>query len=154
MMANHPSESQFQEVLIQIASTQAPPIEQVVQAIERVGGRVLHAYPPSIIIAALPPDQIASMRTSDGIQAIDTEEIVDLDLLQAAGARGWAIAAWNAHVLSKRQPAPASRDLPWDAPGYLPPDPPADVREMLRRRERELQEGDTSQADEEDQHVS
>ena len=136
----------MQEVIIQLRGTIASEFEQALRMVEKVGGQVLHAYPPRIIIASVPPQRIGELRGQDPIESLDT------GVLNEAGSNPGsevhpAISAWNEHIKKPQKlastPNPAL-GLSWDSPGRLPPDPPPDIREQLRRREQDLKSKDQS----------
>jgi hypothetical protein len=135
----------MQEALIILQKKAMVDVERAIKAIEALDGRVLHSYPPRAIIASIPPEKISELQKQAEIASVDTEEIEDERLKTAAGAIHPVIAAWNEHVRKQRRataPADSSIGLSWDDPSRLPPDPPPDVQEMLRRREREMEEGE------------
>ncbi len=128
-----------QEVLIRLQGSQMQDTETAIKAIEHAGGRILFVFPPRALIAAIPSEKKSNLLGQAGIQSIETEP-VDVETMADAGdAEKAAVHAWNAHLRARdssgtRRP---SAGLSWDAPGHLPPDPPPDVQEMLRRRERD-----------------
>jgi len=115
-------------------------MESVVQAIEVISGRVLLSFPPHAVVALLPAERIDELRANPAARLVSTEEIALEGLEAASSAARMAVAAWNEHVVRRnRPPERLFEGLAWDAPGRLAPDPPPHVREMLRRREQEMQ---------------
>jgi hypothetical protein len=130
----------MQDALIRLAATNQADAERAIREIEAAGGRVLHSFPPRIIMASVPSDRIGEIREMAGVQSADTDEIGDERLVKMSGVIRSAAMVWNDHLKRKRS-APEKPDpslgLSWDAPSRLPPDPPPDVMEKLRRRERD-----------------
>ncbi len=129
-----------QEVFIQVKASTMAGTERAISAIEKAGGRVLHAFPPTILVASLPAGQAAKLKGKAGISAVDTRPIQTRRLPK--GPLAMAVGAWNDHVGTER----SLRDLAspevgkaWDGQKtLLPPDPPADVLAKLRERDREV----------------
>jgi hypothetical protein len=135
------------DALIQLQAEGMQDVDRVIETIEEIGGRVLLSYPPHAIVASLPDEKINELRGKPGIRAVDTEEISGDRVNAAPQTMRVAMAAWNEHLAGQRAPREQpSLGLSWDAPGRLPPDPPPDIREMLRRRERDM-ETDTADQD-------
>ena len=124
-------------VFIHLQPATLAEIESVIQAVEAAGGRVLHSYPPTVIIATLPNDRLPALRRHSQIESIFTAAIPANYQQQWTEPANLAATVWNESHRS--QPAStAQAGLSWDAPNLLPPDPPADVQAMLRQRERNL----------------
>lgn len=94
-----------------------------------------HSFPPRCVIAALRPSDVDAFRQVPAVRVI-------VDVLPESQIAGLpeelrlAAAAWNERLRSRAGSAPVrGRGERWDAPGFLPPDPPAAFREHLRRRE-------------------
>lgn len=130
----------LQEVFIQLESKEGHNPEKAIRLIERAGGRVLQAFPPYALFALLDPDKISEIEGKAGIQSMHTEQIDEDGVQRASTEMRMAMMAWNEHMRKSQESNKANplRDLPWDAPGLLPPDPPPEIQEMLRRREREI----------------
>jgi hypothetical protein len=142
--ARQPTEDR-QEAFIQLDAKGLEELERAIKVIEGVGGRVLHTFPPSVIMASIPSERISDIRGKAGIESVDTDEISEDQLKRASDEIRLAAAAWNDHLKTKRFAPPLDNPalgLAWDAPGRLPPDPPPHIREMLRRREREIKSGE------------
>ncbi|HEY9668826.1 MAG TPA: hypothetical protein V6C91_18600 [Coleofasciculaceae cyanobacterium] len=137
----------MQEVFIQLQGQTITDIESTIRVIEGVSGRVLHTYPPNVIIATVPPDQIDELLENSNIQSIDTDEISAERLKNTQDEIRLAAAAWNEHIKAERNAVSkdnSSEGLLWDHPNYLPPDPPPDVQQLLRHHEREMESGQDS----------
>jgi len=130
------------EALIQLRPEGMEGLHHAVGLVESLGGRVMFSYPPHALVASLPVEAIDDLRKEPGIQSADTQEIDEERLRDAPDIMRLAMIAWNEHLAKQRAPAekPAT-GLPWDAPGRLAPDPPAEIQEMLRRRERDMRGG-------------
>lgn len=137
----------MQEAFIQIRDEAMEGLERVIKVIEALGGRVMHSYPPRSIIALVPTEKMDELRGHEAIESIDTEQITDERAATAGNTNDLAVAAWNQHV-SKQSRSAAAADrtvgLSWDESSRLPPDPPQEIREMLRRRELDLESDDQS----------
>lgn len=129
----------MQEVFIQLSGKSASGIERAIKAIESAGGRVLHAYPPSVLVASVPAESVGELAGKAGIATVETGSVSLASVksaVKAAGARkaghilDLAYAAWNNHVSPERRlAAMANSDLnkPWDSQDRLPPHPPKAV---------------------------
>lgn len=114
-------------------------VQHIVEAVEMMAGRVLLSLPRHAIVALLPAERADDLRTNPAVRLVSAEEIAEDMLAGAPGAVRMAVAAWNKHLARfQGSSKPAFAGLPWDAPGLAAPDPPADIREMLRRREQDL----------------
>jgi len=132
----------MREMLILIQPGAKGGVDRAIHAIEKMGGRVLLGFPPYAVVALLLGERIDELRRRRGIESVDTEEIPADRLQEATAAARMAMEAWNEYLARQLRPPQAEpRDLPWDAPGRLPPDPPPLIQEKLRRREQELREG-------------
>ena len=136
----------MQDVFIQLKWKTIKGVERAVKAIEKVDGRVLHAYVPSIIVASVPSDQVARLVGRGGIVSATTEPlettptVADRQVGGAVRPLGFAIAAWNEHLSADRRLAAlASPELnkSWGEIERRPPDPPAEVMAQLRHLERQ-----------------
>lgn len=145
------NERDREPALIQLG-TPAPDFEGAVRLVEQTGGRVLHAFPPHALIAELPHGVGAGLAGRAGITTVSTGEVA------ASATRtprepdplGAVVEAWNAHLAAQRAPDRSLRGLSWDTPGLQPPDPPPEVKEQLRRRERQMRDDPHSDPEGED----
>lgn len=134
------------QVLIQLRPEAAEGLGQTIRAIEDMNGRVLLSFPPNAIVASLASSGIEKLRGEPGVLSVDAQVITEARLEAASETAQVAMAAWNQHLAGQQTPQrPTSIDLSWDAPGRLPPDPPPEIQEMLRRRERDMLGGDDEQ---------
>jgi hypothetical protein len=128
----------MQEVFLQLRWKTIKGVERAVRAIEKVGGRVLHAYPPAIMVAVVPSDQVDRLVGRGGIQSA-TADPLEAGVSRAIDReRSFVIEVWNEHFnLERRMRAMASPEMNrgWDEGQRQPPDPPAEVLQQLRRRE-------------------
>lgn len=128
----------FQEVFVQLKAGKRYSIDNAIAAVERVGGRVLHAFPPSLMIVSVPQARVAGLLSKGGIAAIDTDSIPQGRLDGASSEYLEAAQAWNEHFnVDRRLRAMAAADViqPWDVGNRQPPDPPREVQDFLRQRE-------------------
>ena len=131
----------MQDVFVQLKWKTIKGAERAIKAIEKVGGRVLHAYMPSIIVASVPSDQVDHLVGKGGIVTATTEPMSTTTLMAADRQLGFAMSAWNAHFdVDRRLAALASPELnkSWGEIERRPPDPPADVMAQLRRLENQF----------------
>jgi hypothetical protein len=131
----------MQEVFIELSAKNLAAVERAIKTIEETGGRVLHVYPPSIMIASVPPSAIAKLSGKAGIVKAETGPFGAQALKKAPHDISFAYSLWNEHVsVDRRMRAMASPDLgrSWGATQRLPPDPPAAILEKLRQREHEM----------------
>jgi hypothetical protein len=129
------------EVLIRLRAQPPADAERVIHVVEQADGAVKQAFLPTALIAELPSNRIADLLRHAEIESIETDAIDESLWLKASPDWLTAVSVWNQHLRAAagRTAAP---DRPWDAPGFLPPDPPAETRERLRRREQELKSRD------------
>lgn len=78
---------------------------------------------PRLVVVAAKPDEAAALRAHQGVRAVTDgpladDVVADLD----EGERLFA-AAWSQRQAEDTKHRPGE-GLPWDAPGWLPPDPP------------------------------
>jgi len=119
--------------------------ERIVTKIERLGGRMLHAFPLQAIIAALDKNQRTGLRDDREVSFVATDPIPSHIMVHEPEESKPALEAWNAFAEKKRKTGiSAKRGFAWDAPGFLPPDPPRHIRELLKRREREMRKEEKS----------
>jgi hypothetical protein len=127
-----------QEAFIQLKGTTITEVERAIEVIESVSGRVLHTYPPSAIVAAIPPGKIGEILSNPEIESVDTDEISDERLNNTNHEIRLAVLAWNEHIRAKhRTPSQnnSSEGLLWDDPNRLPPDPPPHIQQFLRQQQ-------------------
>lgn len=131
----------MQEVFLKLRWKSVKGVERAVRAVEKVGGRVLHAYLPTIMVASVPADQVDRLVGKGGIVSATTEPFPAETVRAVDRQMSLAMAAWNEHFsLERRMYAMTSPEVgkTWDEAERQPPDPPAEVMEQLRRREAEL----------------
>jgi len=127
----------LQEIFIRLGGEDMKALDEAVKTVEDLGGRVIHAYAPSFLVASLPPNAVPKLADYAGITSVHTGSI------RTSGAdHAFALAAgaWNRHISPQHRlsalanPHTGKR---WDEPGYLPPNPPH-IREQFREQEAEL----------------
>ena len=131
----------MQEVFLELRWKTVRGVQVAVRAIKRAGGRALHAHVPRVIVASVPANKVDSLVGRGGILAATTEPFPESAAPDASPEMGYARAAWNEHLhIDRRMFAMTSPEISkgWDAAERLPPDPPPDVLEQLRIRERAL----------------
>jgi hypothetical protein len=133
------------EALILLDEGGAVRSEEVEAAATAVGGRVVAGFLPHALIVQVTEEVVEDLRHTLGAATVYTEAVPATAVEAAAEPLRSVLAAWNQRrSLPGARPEPPSRGLAWDAPGFLPPDPPPEIRERLRRREQQLGEVDDS----------
>lgn len=133
------------EALILLTQEGAQRPEEVEAAIAAVDGRILAGFLPHALIVQATEAGVEELRRSAGAAGIYTEAVPAAAVESAAEPLRTVLAAWNQRrSFPGDRPEPLGRGLAWDAPGFLPPDPPPEIREMLRRREQQHREADDS----------
>jgi len=113
-------------------------VNRAVKAVENLGGRVLHAFPPRVMAVEIPPGQIVKLKGQPGIEAVRKDAFPATAIEKADHELGLAMTAWNEHISADRRlRALESPTLSksWDSPDLKPPDPPREILEKLRQRE-------------------
>jgi hypothetical protein len=108
--------------------------------IETLKGKIKHAFPPKVLIASVPSENIEKLRKCDFVGYLTTDIIDELPAPYAADEFPDIKAIWNKQIRISREPeagVPADEDLSWDAPGHLPPDPPPHIRKMMDKWEKD-----------------
>jgi hypothetical protein len=138
-MPQYREDGELYEALIRLDPAGSEGIESIMQTIEDTGGRILMSYPPFVVVALCPIQAIKRLRDAPSSYRIDTDEISEDTLEAVPDIVRIAVRAWNDHLKAKTTPQEQPlRGLPWDALGLLPPDPPPEIQERLRRREQEI----------------
>jgi len=131
----------MQDVFIQLKWKTIKGVERAVRAVEKAGGRVLHAYMPSIMVASVPSEHIKRLKGTGGIVSTTTELLPTATLVAADRRLGLAMVAWNQHFsVNRRLASLASPELgkSWGESQRRPPDPPREVAAQLRQLERQF----------------
>ena len=131
----------MQEVLIQLSAKSMSSTEKAVQAIEKAGGRVRHAFPPQVIVASVPEAEVKKLAGKSGIVSITADPVGTRAMAKAGDPLSFAQAAWNEHLSVDRRTraiTSAQKATSWDEPGKLPPHPPEEIMEHFREQERAL----------------
>ena len=124
------------EALIVLAPGHEDAWDPMLAATEAAGGRILFSIKPQAAVAALDTAAIETLRERPGVFLVETEAIAGDEAEAFPVELRPVVALWNEHVAQRaRQAARAGEGLSWDAPGHLPPDPPPEIQERLRRRE-------------------
>ena len=133
------------EALILLAEGGAQRPEEVEAATAAVGGRIVAGFLPRALIVQVTEEAVDELRRSLGAATVYTEAVPATAVESTAEPVRSVLTAWNQRRgLSGVRPEPRGRGLAWDAPGFLPPDPPPEIRELLRRREQQHKEADDS----------
>lgn len=130
---------QLVDALIIAKRGNASLFDSLVREIESLEGKIKHAFPPVGIIASVSSENIKELLNSVFVGYLTTDAIEEPPALIPADESRDIISIWNNQVRVSRETeikAPADEDLSWDAPGYLPPDPPPHIRKMMDEWER------------------
>jgi hypothetical protein len=117
--------------------------EELSYEIEIMDGMIKHAFPPKIIFASIPSGKIEELQRSSVVEFMTTDLIEQVPSSMSSDEFRDIISLWNKQVRTSRetkQTHPADEDLSWDAPGYLPPDPPPDIRKMMNGWEKKMED--------------
>jgi hypothetical protein len=130
------------EVLIVLERGGTKSIDRITEAISNIGGRVLMGVSSVALVALLSDDGVKAARGMPNVRGVEVGAIDPARIDAAPRSARAAMSIWNSHLARKQaREAPAGSGISWGAAGREPPDAPAKVREMLRRRERELKSG-------------
>lgn len=128
------------EVLIVLPEQPESGFYTIERALTEEGGIIVAAYPPRVLLSKLDLSRLEKLRLAVPDVTIYTDVVDDRTLRSVDDTSRSILAAWNERRSNREKGGEAKgRGLAWDAPGYLPPDPPADIKEMLKRREDEEQ---------------
>lgn len=126
------------EVLIVLPEQPESGFYTVERALTEEGGVIVAAYPPRVLLSKLDLSSLEKLRLAMPDVTIYTDVVDDRTLRSVDDTSRSILAAWNERRSSREKGGEVKgRGMAWDAPGFLPPDPPADIREMLKRREDE-----------------
>lgn len=111
-------------------------LEEVERAIAAVGGQIVAGFWPHALLIQVAEGVVGNLQQALGAVTIYTEAVPAATVAGAAEPMQSVLTLWN----QRRSPPgvqsePRGRDLPWDAPGYLPPDPPPEIRKRLGRKQ-------------------
>jgi hypothetical protein len=132
----------MQEAFVLVKGNTMQDFELAMKTIEELHGRVLHGYPPNVIIVSLHSGTAGRLLDRSVIESVDIGEILDERLERGSNDIRMAIVTWNEHLRTQKEQVSrddTSRGLSWGDPSRLPPDPPPHIQERLRRRERMMQ---------------
>ena len=133
------------EALILLAEGGAVRPDEVERATAAVDGRIVAGFLPHALIVQVTEEAVNDLRQTFGTASVYTEAVPAAVVDGAAEPLRSVLTAWNQRrSLSGDRPEPRGRGLAWDAPGFLPPDPPPEIRELLLRREQQHSEADDS----------
>ena len=105
------------EAFIQLTEETPEQTAQAAKIIEEIGGRPLHTYPPGMIIASIPLDQIRTLTAKFLIASIDLKEIEEGRIERATADIAFAMAAWNKHFLRQAAYDPTRAQDPPETQG-------------------------------------
>lgn len=82
---------------------------------------VIGVLPPRLAVVAAAAGQVRELRTLPGLEALFENEIPEAFRASLEPGERLFAEAWLARQREKGKPRPGD-GLPWDAPGFLPPD--------------------------------
>jgi hypothetical protein len=128
------------ETLILIGPEAPDVLARIVDLIEGAGGRVSLTWGSNALVAHLDSHALNALRSAPEILVLENGTIPD-EIAEALPPRlRDAALLWNQHLARQRRVTPPAGDgLAWDAPGFLAPDLPPELREMLERGEQSEQ---------------
>ena len=118
----------MEQVFIHLHPTSTKNIDRVAAVVKRVNGRILLSFPPSVVVAAMPLEQLGKLSSMAEVQAVYTEEISEAEIMSQPEDVRNAGLVWNKLINKARERQHTSRDLPWDTEGRLPPDLPPELK--------------------------
>lgn len=128
----------FQHVFMEVAGTGMAGINAAAKAVSQAGGRVTHAVPPSVVVAAVPSGNVRALAKLPRCRLATAAPIPARTMRGRSHVVAEAMSIWNDHV----DPHRVMRSLVnpmlgvrFDSPNRKPPDPPPDVAARLRERE-------------------
>lgn len=127
-------EEDRREFLIAVANEAA--WSALTRHLEERGIKPTHSFPPWCAIAELDRPDSDVIRQIPGVRVVEGA-LSEAELAALPEELRFAAAAWNERLRARENPRAMGRGQSWDAPGFLPPDPPAAFREYLRWREAE-----------------
>ncbi len=128
----------FQNVFIEVEGTGLAGINAAAKAVEAAGGRVTHAVPPSVVVAAVPSDKVRSIAGLPKLKFATATRIPATAVRQRSHVVAEAMGIWNDYVDPQRitrSLANPMLGMRFDAPNRKAPDPPPDVAARIRQRE-------------------
>lgn len=84
--------------------------------------RVVGGFPPRMVVAEV--DDLEELRRDPGVRLIVEEAVPEEVLGELTEGEKLFLNGWLLKQASAEKKRPGDR-LPWDAPGFTPPDPPA-----------------------------
>ncbi|HEU5473870.1 MAG TPA: hypothetical protein VFV67_24760 [Actinophytocola sp.] len=87
------------------------------------GFRIISVFPPSMVVAEV--DDLEELQRDPGVRFIVEDSVPEEVLDELTESEQLFLQGW---LLKRTAPEKkrAGDRLPWDAPGFVPPDPPAD----------------------------
>lgn len=110
---------------------------ELLKEIEKINGTVRQAFPTIALIVCIPENKIKVFKNLDGVEIASVDEI-DLSSLTFTDSRiNEIIIAWNQLLISKcnKDLNVKSNSIAWDAPGFLPPDLPNEIKGIFKELE-------------------
>jgi hypothetical protein len=101
------------------------------EALERVRGavRVTQVAPPRLVVCeTTSSEREASLRSIPGVVAVTGADVPEELLGRLSPEEELFVAAWSRRLAESGRKERRGEGLPWDAPGYSPPDAPPDER--------------------------
>jgi hypothetical protein len=147
-MEENEIDDQLTDVFIQVNGSSTHLFNELVKEINIHHGQVRHAFSPEVIFASLPSWKIEELLGSNNVAFLTREAIDKPPPSLSADKYREIILVWNKHTevrLNGLSKTHTGEDQSWDTPGYLPPDPPAHFRKMMRDWENNMDKLDENQ---------
>ncbi|HOG45505.1 MAG TPA: hypothetical protein PLJ35_15895 [Anaerolineae bacterium] len=114
------------DILILLNAESAGATRTAIDEIQRLGGRIIHVYPPRVLIGEVPPEVEPQVRALANVRQVYRSR-VDLGEVEALGAATvQAVKGWNrgfAASFRALKSGRSSEGRSWGAPGYAPEGP-------------------------------
>lgn len=98
-----------------------------IREIESLGGRIVHVYPPRILIGDIPPEIETQIRSMASVRTLHRKRMDQIEIEDAWGAGAVrAIKGWNRGFAASFRALKSGRSnegKSWGAPGYAPEGP-------------------------------
>ena len=137
-MAKAPKVGGFQSVFLQVTGRGLAGVNAAARAVERLGGRITHAFPPSVVVAAVPTERVSELADLPRVALATRRAVPQTRIREASHEVAQAMRVWNEHKAPQRREralANPALGAAYDAPDRQPPDPPPEIARRLRERE-------------------
>lgn len=95
--------------------------------------RVHHVASPRIIAVECPPGELAGLRSIPGVTVVTSGGVPSKVMEGLDDSEALFVTAWLSRIKEEPAKQRLGEGLSWDAPGFLPPDPPPSVSERSKK---------------------